>query len=361
MKHLKVIIVIISIVFFFFPAITSAHNGARDELGGHFRNADCMYFLHEPTEITNGATNMQQLIELIKQYNNNSRCTAGLTEAKVGLEGYTFSSERSSESTIRTTFSGKKPSSKKLQLGKSYPANLVDCTDGDTAVFNLNGKNYKTRFLYIDTPESTREIEPFGPEAAEFTCSFLQKGPITLETDGGNLFDRYDRLLAWVWVGDQLHQEEITKAGLVEGYYDYGSYKYENRIGSAMEYAKANGNGIYGMTEYGQPEEAEPETQQEEVAKKQPFPKSKEPARYRKNEESEYYSLLTGLISAVLFYFIGPIKEAMGKRTLLARRMWSRKGWLNILLGIIYTFICPFIILLLIVEVLHIFKKSTKE
>lgn len=35
-----------------------------------------------------------------------------------------------------------------------YQAELSDCTDGDTAVFMINGKEYKTRFLYIDTPEA---------------------------------------------------------------------------------------------------------------------------------------------------------------------------------------------------------------
>ncbi|WP_226674575.1 thermonuclease family protein [Mesobacillus jeotgali] len=68
-----------------------------------------------------------------------------------------------------------------LQIGKSFEAELSECTDGDTAVFTINGKEYKTRFLYIDTPESTRMKEAFGPEAAQYTCSFLKQGDITLE------------------------------------------------------------------------------------------------------------------------------------------------------------------------------------
>lgn len=133
----------------------------------------------------------------------------------------------------------------KLQLGEKYPAELVKCIDGDTAHFEIDGQVYKTRFLYIDTPESTNEIEPFGKEASVFTCNFLMSGKITIETDGDTLFDEYGRLLAWVWVGDQLQQEEITKAGFVEKFYDYGDYLYEERLIAAMESAKKLSKGIY--------------------------------------------------------------------------------------------------------------------
>jgi micrococcal nuclease len=74
----------------------------------------------------------------------------------------------------------------------------------------------------------------------------LIEGEITIETEGNTLFDKYDRLLAWVFVGDKLHQEEITQAGLVEDFYDYGNYKYEETIRQAMTQAKASSVGIYG-------------------------------------------------------------------------------------------------------------------
>jgi len=37
----------------------------------------------------------------------------------------------------------------------------------------------------------------------------------------------------------------ITKAGLVEGFYDYGDYKYEKKVRDAMSYAKKNKKGMY--------------------------------------------------------------------------------------------------------------------
>lgn len=227
-------VITLLLIFGLFPFSSSAHNGEKDELGGHFRTKDCMYFLHEPTSLAKSAENMYELIDLIKQYNSNG-CKKDLTENKIELEDFSF---RESQHTS-------KPVRSELELGQRYSATLERCVDGDTAVFSINGISYSIRFLFIDTPEYTKQKEPFGKEASEFTCSFLKKGSITIETDGNTLFDKYDRLLAWVFVEDKLHQEEITKAGLVEDFYDYGDYKYEELIRTAMTEAKENRMGIY--------------------------------------------------------------------------------------------------------------------
>ena len=48
----------------------------------------------------------------------------------------------------------------------------------------------------IDIPVYTTEKETYGKEASDNTCSFLKQGKITLETDGSDLYDKYDKLLA---------------------------------------------------------------------------------------------------------------------------------------------------------------------
>lgn len=213
-----------------FPASVFAHPGTLDELGGHFRNSDCTYLLHEPTALAKQAKTKEELIKLIQTYNGNERCKRNLTPERIDLDGHAL---------------GGKEDDASLRLGRTYKAALVECVDGDTAKFRVNGHVYTTRFLFIDTPESTIEVEPYGKEASQFTCSRLQKGDIVLETDGHTLFDKYQRLLAWVWVGNRLLQEEIAKAGLVEDFYDYGDYKYEQRIREAYEEARRNGVGMY--------------------------------------------------------------------------------------------------------------------
>jgi micrococcal nuclease len=72
--------------------------------------------------------------------------------------------------------------------------------DGDTAHILIKGVREKVRFIGIDTPESTREIEPYGKAAAAHTAGKLAIGAkVWLETDA-ELRDRYGRLLAYVWL-----------------------------------------------------------------------------------------------------------------------------------------------------------------
>ena len=59
------------------------------------------------------------------------------------------------------------------EASEKIEVTLSKCVDGDTAWFILDGEEIKTRFLAIDTPESTNEIEPFGKEASNYTCDLL--------------------------------------------------------------------------------------------------------------------------------------------------------------------------------------------
>jgi micrococcal nuclease len=245
MNYLKfyMFLLLMLMVFGYSSTVSLAHNGDLDELGGHFRNKDCVYLLHEPTSLVESASSVKELIDLIQEYNSND-CKNSLTVERIDLGEYQL--DRSGSSTTEKDVHEVTAAPSSLKLGSTYPATLERCVDGDTAVLTVNGTSYNTRFLFIDTPEYTSQKEPFGKEASAFTCDFLEEGNITIQTDGNDLFDKYDRLLAWVYVGEKLHQEEITRLGLVEDFYDYGDYLYEETIRNAMEDAKANEVGIYG-------------------------------------------------------------------------------------------------------------------
>ena len=123
------------------------------------------------------------------------------------------------------------------------------CVDGDTAKFKLNNEIIKIRFLAIDTPETkhpTKGEEPYGKEASDFTCNKIKNAKkIEIEYDENcDKKDRYDRVLAWVFVDDSLLQSEIVKNGLAEVAYLYGDYKYTSLLNDNEEYAKANKLGI---------------------------------------------------------------------------------------------------------------------
>lgn len=137
---------------------------------------------------------------------------------------------------------------KTIEPGKRFEVTLDKCIDGDTAWFNVDGKKTKVRFLYIDTPESTNEIEPYGKEASEYTEKQLTNAStIELELNNdGETVDKYDRMLAWVFVDGQLLQEKLAREGLVEKFYDYGyEYTYKDDIIAAKNEALRAKRGIY--------------------------------------------------------------------------------------------------------------------
>jgi endonuclease YncB( thermonuclease family) len=76
---------------------------------------------------------------------------------------------------------------------------VTGITDGDTIRVNIGGQAETVRLIGVDTPESTREVEPFGKEAAAFTRRRLDGKTVFLEIDVSER-DRFGRLLAYVWL-----------------------------------------------------------------------------------------------------------------------------------------------------------------
>ena len=119
---------------------------------------------------------------------------------------------------------------------------LNKCVDGDTAWFNLNNEVIKTRFLAINTPESTNKIEEYGKEASEFTCELLEDATkIEIEYDeNSDKLDKYDRHLVWIFVDNELLQQKLVENGLAEIKYVYGDYKYLDILNESLVIAKKN-------------------------------------------------------------------------------------------------------------------------
>lgn len=105
---------------------------------------------------------------------------------------------------------------------------LVSCTDGDTAVFKINGMSQPTRFLAIDTPETSNGVDPWGFAAKDYTCSALEgANQIILENDEeSDVWDNYNRLLAFIWVDGELLQFQLVEESLAWVKYLYGDYKH---------------------------------------------------------------------------------------------------------------------------------------
>ena len=100
---------------------------------------------------------------------------------------------------------------------------VIDVTDGDTIrVDRGDGGNERLRYIGIDTPETVKPdapVEAWGPEAAAANEELVGGRVVLLERDVSE-YDKYDRLLRYVWVegsdGWLLVNAELVAQGLAE-------------------------------------------------------------------------------------------------------------------------------------------------
>jgi len=89
---------------------------------------------------------------------------------------------------------------------------VVRVVDGDTLVLD---NDERIRLIGVDTPETkhpARPVEPLGPEASAFTRRVVEGKLVTLRFDRKKR-DRYQRLLAFVFIGERCLNEELIRAG----------------------------------------------------------------------------------------------------------------------------------------------------
>lgn len=126
----------------------------------------------------------------------------------------------------------------------------ANCVDGDTFKVMLNDKEVVVRLLAVDTPESVKPStlpEYYGKEASEFTCKKIENAKkIELEYDpNSSKYDKYDRLLAWVFVDGELLQTELVRLGYAKVAYLYNNYKYTDILLEKQELASAKEIGVW--------------------------------------------------------------------------------------------------------------------
>ena len=117
--------------------------------------------------------------------------------------------------------------------------------DGDTL---LLANHARVRLIGADTPETVKPnhpVEPWGPEASEFSRQFVAGRQVRLELDRERV-DKYGRFLAYVWVGDRMLNEELIRAGLARAELQYHySTSMKTRFRRAEADAKSAGRGIW--------------------------------------------------------------------------------------------------------------------
>ncbi len=116
--------------------------------------------------------------------------------------------------------------------------------DGDTIVLN-NG--YKVRLIGIDAPEIEHEnipAEEFGYESKRFLKETAEGKRCMLEYEPSETYDKYGRLLAYVFVYNKLLNSEIIKQGYALVYTRFPFSKEAEFINLEKE-ARRKGVGIW--------------------------------------------------------------------------------------------------------------------
>lgn len=129
-----------------------------------------------------------------------------------------------------------------------YEVKKVD--DGDTLQIFRYGRSEKVRFIGIDTPETVdprKPVQCFGKEASAKTKQLLTGKTVRIEFDPvvGER-DKYDRLLAYVWLGNELINLTLLREGYAHEYtYRSQAYKYQSDFKQAEAGARQSEVGLW--------------------------------------------------------------------------------------------------------------------
>lgn len=134
------------------------------------------------------------------------------------------------------------------------PVEFVRTIDGDTIRVMYEGEERKLRYLLIDTPElnhSQQGKQPFSEEATKRNDELLKSGKLEIEFDIGEREDKYDRMLAYVYVDGESVQQKLVEEGLARVAYIYPpNTKHLDPYKEAEERAQKAGIGIWSIEDY---------------------------------------------------------------------------------------------------------------
>ena len=128
---------------------------------------------------------------------------------------------------------------------------VSNAIDGDTIKVSpaVNGLN-DVRLIGVDTPETVdpaEGVEPYGPQASEFTTRELSLRKVRLEFDEERM-DQYGRPLAYVYAGGSMFNEELVRKGYAQAYPYAPNTAHAAQFAAAQRGARAAGLGIWGLS-----------------------------------------------------------------------------------------------------------------
>ncbi len=126
---------------------------------------------------------------------------------------------------------------------------MVKVFDGDTFLVRLQGRKEYVRLREIDAPEVSRRKqagqEPWAKMAREFAVAGVKNNLLRLEVEERDERDAYQRLLAYVFAGDLLINEELIRSGHAFFYASRFRGRYASRLEKAERSAREKGLGVW--------------------------------------------------------------------------------------------------------------------
>jgi len=121
--------------------------------------------------------------------------------------------------------------------------------DGDTIEL---GDGQLVRYIGIDAPEVRRKVrerwvvdpEPFARAATDANRRLVENQPVRLEYDVQPK-DRYGRVLAYVYVGERMVNEELLAAGYAQLLTIPPNVRYVERLRAAANEARRARRGLW--------------------------------------------------------------------------------------------------------------------
>ena len=171
----------------------------------------------------------------------------GFTIGKTSVQKKNVEEIATSSALFFPTSSVTQPASK-TQLNQLY--RVVKVIDGDTIQVDINGKTETLRLIGIDAPETGDPrslVSCFGNEATNKAKEVLTDKSVRLETDPTQgERDKYNRLLRYVFLGDEIN---FNKLMITQGFaheYTYRiPYKYQLEFKEAERQAREKKLGLW--------------------------------------------------------------------------------------------------------------------
>ncbi|MGN0550386.1 MAG: thermonuclease family protein [Acutalibacteraceae bacterium] len=125
---------------------------------------------------------------------------------------------------------------------------VIRVVDGDTIIIDYNAEDTRVRLIGVDAPESVSPTKEknckYGEIASGYVKNLLEGKSVSLEFDEEQ-YDRYDRMLAYVYLDDEMLNLNLVQNGYAEAKEYKPNVKYSRLLKLAQQKAQQDKTGMW--------------------------------------------------------------------------------------------------------------------